>query len=56
MEQKQVMWELKMFEKEKTEASEKFRRLNKESLPSVCTHFGMDHINCGIATSDFFSS
>ncbi|CAH7485880.1 LOC363337 [Phodopus roborovskii] len=32
LEHKQVMWELKIFESEKTEASEKFSELTKETV------------------------
>lgn len=32
LELKQVLWELKVFENEKTEVSEKFSELNKETV------------------------
>lgn len=32
LEHKQVLWELKVFENEKTEVSEKFSELNKETV------------------------
>ncbi|CAH7488165.1 E330034G19Rik [Phodopus roborovskii] len=48
LEHKQVMWELKIFGNEKTEASEKFKELTKETCSWASFLLFVDHITCQI--------